>query len=190
MSTGAIAKLLAITPPGARQLLKTLREEQLVEYSDLVTGVGRPTHVWRLTDKGHARFPDRHADLTLALIQATRNVFGEAGLEKLIAMHAGTQRKHYRQVTSGKDGLIAKLRALASARSAEGYMAEVRMQPDGSYILAENHCPICAAANSCQGLCRSELTVFRQIFGNSAQVERVEHVLTGARRCAYRISPK
>ena len=33
-------------------------------------------------------------------------------------------------------------------------MAEVEPQDDGSLLLIENHCPICAAATSCQSFCR------------------------------------
>jgi predicted ArsR family transcriptional regulator len=72
-------------------------------------------------------------------------------------------------------------------REAEGYMAEAQAAEDGSVLLVENHCPICAAARACQNFCRSELDVFRRVLGPDVQVERVEHQLAGARRCAYRI---
>ena len=68
-------------------------------------------------------------------------------------------------------------------------MAEWRAEPDGSYLVAENHCPICAAARKCQGFCRSELAVFRAVLGSGVHVERTEHIPAGARRCAYRIVP-
>jgi len=38
-----------------------------------------------------------------------------------------------------------------------------------------------------QGLCRSELALFRAVLGPGVEVERTEHILAGARRCAYRI---
>ena len=63
-----------------------------------------------------------------------------------------------------------------------------RAQEDGSYLLLENHCPICAAAEACQGFCRSELLLFRALLA-PATVERTEHILDGARRCAYRVTP-
>ncbi|MGH2578525.1 MAG: MarR family transcriptional regulator, partial [Actinomycetota bacterium] len=44
-------------------------------------------------------------------------------------------------------------------------------------------------ARACQGFCRSELEVFRDVLGPGVEVERVEHILAGARRCAYRITP-
>eukprot|EP01034_Spumella_vulgaris_P034247 gene34247-42231_t len=86
---------------------------------------------------------------------------------------------------------LATRRAVEAAvlRDAEGYMAETEVQPDGSLLLIENHCPICAAATSCQGFCRSELQVFQRVLGEGCQVERAEHLLSGARRCVYVIRP-
>ena len=57
---------------------------------------------------------------------------------------------------------------------------------DGAYLLIENHCPICAAAAACQGFCRAELSLFEMLLA-PARVERLEHILAGARRCAYRV---
>ncbi|MGH7865744.1 MAG: hypothetical protein ACREQB_12195, partial [Candidatus Binataceae bacterium] len=70
----------------------------------------------------------------------------------------------------------------------QGYMAECSRRADGAYLLIENHCPICAAARSCQGLCRDELALFRAALGAGVEVERIEHILAGARRCAYLIA--
>ncbi|HAT30439.1 MAG TPA: MarR family transcriptional regulator, partial [Janthinobacterium sp.] len=74
-------------------------------------------------------------------------------------------------------------------RDAEGYMAESEPQADGSVLLIENHCPICAAARECQNFCRSELAIFQRVLGQDCSVERSEHLLAGARRCVYRIRP-
>ncbi len=59
----------------------------------------------------------------------------------------------------------------------------------GGFRLIENHCPICAAARVCQGFCRSELALFREVLGPGVAVERTEHLLAGGRRCAYRVTP-
>ena len=57
-------------------------------------------------------------------------------------------------------------------------------------LLVENHCPICAAAKACQQFCRSELRVFQEALGDDVTVERVDHILAGARRCAYLVCPR
>ena len=88
---------------------------------------------------------------------------------------------------AGAQDLETRLDRLTRLRAAEGYMAEWRPTEDG-YLLIENHCPICAAAAACQGFCRSELAMFRALLA-PASVERTEHVLAGARRCAYLVRP-
>lgn len=83
--------------------------------------------------------------------------------------------------------LQLQIERLAQLRSDEGYMAEVRLLPDG-FMLIENHCPICTAATSCQQFCKTELDVFQRLFEDKAVVTRTDHLLAGARRCAYKIT--
>lgn len=64
-------------------------------------------------------------------------------------------------------------------------MADSWREADGSFMLVENHCPICAAVTACAGFCRSELETLRAALGTD--VERGEDSLAGARRCAHRI---
>lgn len=189
-SAQTLAELLGLTSMGARRQLEAAQDKGLVEFADVADKVGRPSRRWHLTAAGHARFPDRHADLTLQLITQVRTLFGEAGLEQLIAAREHDSEALYRAVLErAPPGLAGKAGALAAAREAEGYMAEVEAQDDGSLLLIENHCPICAAASSCQGFCRSELQVFQRVLGDDCTVERAEHLLSGARRCVYRLRP-
>lgn len=189
LTAQALAAELGLTSMGARKQLQALEEKGLAETETQAQGVGRPVQLWRLSERGHGRFPDRHSDLTLQLLEQVRAVFGEAGLERLIQRREEQSEADYRQAMSGAEGLPQRLDALARIRSQEGYMAE--LQPDGAgWLLLENHCPICAAARRCQGLCRSELALFERVLGPAAAVERVEHALAdGGRRCVYRIVP-
>ena len=68
-------------------------------------------------------------------------------------------------------------------------MARAEPTAGGGWLLVEDHCPICAAATECQGFCRSELALFQRCLGPEARVERTEHLMAGARRCAYLIQP-
>ncbi len=183
------AVALAMTPAGAQQWLAQLATAALVVPEDRRHGRGRPRRYWRLSAKGHARFPDRHADLTLDIIESTRAVFGPDGLDKLIAHREAATLAKYGAALAKCVTLEERVAALAALRDAEGYMAHWETTPDGGFLLVENHCPICAAAAACQGFCRSELSIFRTVLGPGADVRRVEHVLAGARRCAYAIRP-
>lgn len=184
-----LAELLELTSMGARRQLEAALEKGYVSYEDLADKVGRPSRRWLLTDAGNARFPDRHADLTVQLIEQARAVFGPAGLDQLIGAREKAIEAHYQMEVDGKTDMTDRVQALADARDAEGYMAEVEAQADGSVLLIENHCPICAAARECQNFCRSELDIFKRVLGAQYEVERAEHMLAGARRCVYVIKP-
>ena len=184
----ALSNLLGLTSMGVRRQLEAAVDDGLVRFQDSAGKVGRPVRRWMLTDSGNARFPDRHAELTLDLIQGVRTLFGETGLEQLIALREEAGEHAYRARLAGKLTLDERVAALAEARSLEGYMAATEPRIDGSVLLHENHCPICTAAQACQQFCRSELDVFRRVLGPAAVVVRIEHQLEGARRCTYLVS--
>ncbi len=186
---GALAMRLGVSRQAARQQIDRLVAEGLVAEAGALGGrVGRPGVAWGLTEKGHARFPDTHAHLTVELIDAVRAEFGDDGLDRLVARREQAAAQAYAQALAGAADLEARLDRLAALRSAEGYMAEWRRESDGGYLLIENHCPICAAAAACQGFCRAELELFRMML-QPAHVTRTDHLLAGARRCAYRVTP-
>lgn len=189
LSTASIAAELGITVEAARQQIQKLMASGQIEGRQVSqAGPGRPSQSWGLTDAGNARFPDTHPQLTVQLLGSIRQLFGEAGLDKLIDQRAVETRENYLAALKSSKGLKARLTKLAEIRSAEGYMAE--LQKDGrDWLLLENHCPICAAARTCQGFCRTELQLFAEIVGEDGAIAREEHVLAGARRCAYRITP-
>jgi len=183
----ALAGACAITPMGAHKQLQSLQEQGLVSAHDQVDGPGRPKRLWTLTPAGHARFPDRHGELAVQLIRRAAAVLGPQALDRLISAREREQQADYDAALSGLATLGARVRRLADIRAREGYMA--RAEKDGkAWLLIEDHCPICAAAAACQGLCRSELQIFARCLGQGVRVERIEHVLAGGRRCAYRVS--
>ena len=187
-TAASLAQRLAVTAVAVRQMLDRLATAGLVSFEDRRSSVGRPKRHWTLTERGHARFPDNHAGLTLELLSAMEAVFGEAGRERLIAHREALTLASYRQRLAGVGSLADRVRCLAEIRTAEGYMAEMQSD-DAGILLIENHCPICVAATRCQSLCRSELDVFRAVLGADATIERLDHIAVGARRCAYRITP-
>ncbi|MBY3179346.1 helix-turn-helix transcriptional regulator [Rhizobium leguminosarum] len=185
----AIGDALGISGEAARQQLSKMAEEGLVEpVTVAASGRGRPRQLWHLTTSGNRQFPDGHAELTANLLGTLVEQLGAAALDTVISAREAETLKRYRQELSPAHDLAARVEALAGIRTREGYMADCWRQADGSFMLVENHCPICAAATACAGFCRSELETFRAVLG--ADIERSEHILLGARRCAYRITPR
>ena len=188
-SVKSLAKTLGVTTMGVRQHVAQLAADGLIEaLAEESQPRGRPAKPWKLTEKGHQRFPDGHAQVTAELILSVRELLGESAMDKIIEKRTRETFELYRRELEKFKTLASKISHLAEIRTNEGYMAEV-VELDGEFVLLEHHCPICIAAKSCQGFCRSELDVFRKLFDGSANVVREDHILNGARRCSYRITP-
>lgn len=182
-----IAKELKITKEGVRLQLVKFIEEGLVEPEAESKGVGRPQKFFRLTDAGNSKFPDTHAELTVRLIDIINNALGEDAMQIVIATNEAAVKTKYHNEIDPIDHLESKIEKLVEIRNREGYMAEYSKDAEG-FLFIENHCPICAAATSCQGFCSSELNTFRSVLGKDVIVNRISHIISGDRRCAYRIS--
>lgn len=183
----SLAAQLGISAMAVRQHLYALRAKGLVTYQEEQRPIGRPAKMWCLTPAAAPHFPDAHAGLTVNLLNAAEQTFGQEGVQLLVTRCAKQQIADYRSRIPARAPLQARLGALISIRNEEGFMAEVQRQRDGSFLLIENHCPISAAANVCPKLCDAEMEVFHAILGGDVTIERAEHMVTGARRCVYRI---
>ncbi len=188
-TASAIADAMGMTDVAARQHLTALEHAGRVRQDPQPPdGRGRPSMLWSIADPTDPLFPDRHADLTLNLIEAIRGTFGESGLNEVINARADQQVGQYKTALPPVSAsLKSRVHALADRRCEEGYMADVVQEKPGCYLLIEHHCPICAAARVCTGLCAAEMEVFRIVLGSGVQIERIAHLLTGADRCIYRI---
>lgn len=185
-----LSRQMGVSAMAIRQHLYDLRDDRLVTFREEARPLGRPAKLWQLTPAADRFFPDAHATLAVGLIDAMGRAFGPAGMNRLISERVKDQIAEYRKKVPVRAPLKRRLEALAKIRSLEGYMAEVRAEKDGSYLLIENHCPICVAARACQRLCGGELEVFQRVLGADVELERTEHIMAGARRCAYRVKPR
>ncbi len=189
MTAQALSEQLGVTAMAVRQHLYDLEDQRIVAFREQGQGAGRPAKYWYLTEAADRFFPDGHADLAVGLIHTVRAAFGEEGIQQLVAVRTKTQKKAYAKRMVSCNSVREKLEALADIRRDEGYMPDVETTPDGDFLFLERHCPICSAAQACSGLCSSELEVFRDVLGDGVEVERTDHILAGARRCAYRVHP-
>ena len=190
--TNELAEAIDTTDVSVRQHLQALAAEGLVTFrTKAPTGRGRPATTWQVTDAARAFLPDSHGELTVGLLAAVEATLGQAGLDQVLQTRGEQQAAEYSSAIPSDKTLAARVKALARLRERDGYMAEARRHGDGSWSLIEHHCPICAAAQHCQGICSVELDVFRRVLGEDVEVERTEHVLEeNGRRCVYRIRPR
>lgn len=184
-SASELADEFGVTDTAIRQHLDALERSGLVERVPTAPhGRGRPPLAWRVTPASANAFPDRHADLSVELIEAVRLHLGESALRAVLDARAERQRLEYSEAVAA-GSLLERVTALARLRTAEGYLAEAHESPDGSVVLVEHHCPIAGAARACGGLCGAELEVFRSVLGADVTVQRRQHLMAGDARCDY-----
>lgn len=94
-SAAELGEQLQMTSMGARQHLMTLEADGWVSFNDEARGRGRPVRLWHLTEQAWQRFPDSHSELTLQLIDNIQQLFGEVGMERLIAQREQQQLARY-----------------------------------------------------------------------------------------------
>ena len=186
-----LSKFMKQTTMGVRQHLTDMESKGLVSQTGTKKQTrGRPLNLWKLAARGHQRFTDGHNRIALELITTIAKLKGEEFLKDLVFSRNGSIQEHYEtKLNQTESQLGSQIIRLAELRTEEGYMAEVRLLPDG-WLLTENHCPIHSAAKQCVHFCDAELSCFQAAFEGKADIERIEHLLDGARRCTFKISPK
>jgi predicted ArsR family transcriptional regulator len=186
-SSSQLAERLKVTAMAVRQHLYDLATEKLVTVEERPVPIGRPVKYWQLTPEADRLFPEAYAELNVSLLDAMVDAFGEKGLRRVLDSRSERQQAAYGNRISPSASLSQKLQQLARLRTEEGYMAEVKPGSGGDFLFIENHCPICVAATKCRGFCEAEIALFRKVLGPGVEIEREEHIISGARRCAYRV---
>ena len=170
-----------------RRHLQGLRRDRLVKCRAKPASIGRPAMLWLLAPAAERFFPDRHADLVLRLLKGMTAAFGPSGVRALVASLVRAATESYGKEVPRRGPLQERLKALARKHSEEGYMAELQRDRDGGFLVCANHCPIRSGALASPDLCDVELRVFSNVLGPDVSIARVEHILAGDRRCAFRV---
>ena len=172
MTAAKLAEHMAMTAMGARQHLLQLQSEGIVKNEKRAEKVGRPSLYWHLTGAGHRQFTDTHDSFSSEILVAVRNTFGDAGVDRVLAAREDRILADYQLHLFDFDTLPERLAQLVTLREKEGYMASMQ-KTDAGFLLIEDHCPICHAAQTCRAICHSELDIFSRCFADLAKVTRV-----------------
>lgn len=185
-SLSDLARAFEVTVEGARFQMLRLEKEGMVMSSKTVTGRGRPQQIWALTHVGQSHFPDMHAALTVKLMEVMKETLGEQAVSKVITANGEKGTTKYLLQLEGITDLEERITRFVAIRSSEGYMAQL-IKDDEGFIFIENHCPIGAAAHANPGICCAEFKTLQTVIGDTVLIKRIEYIIEGGRRCAYRI---
>ena len=183
-----MAQALDLSVQAIRRHLRSLAEEGLAESSTAVSGPGRPSNLWRITERGRERFPDGSRRFALGLLESMRAILPEETLKQLLNQQAEEKAEQYRRKL-GDGSLQQRLEHLTHLRRDEGYFTSCSPEDDGcSWLLQEVHCSVQRIAEEFPVVCDQELLLIRSSVPD-CRVERVHWRLEGGHACGFRITP-
>lgn len=185
-TTSRLSELLHITLPGVRQQLRRLHEQGLVISGTSHKGVGRPEHLWSLTESGHEAFPRREGELLMQVLDVLQEQVGEAGLRKVVERCYRITEVRYRRTLAEAREPLERLRRLAAMREVDGYMPELQRVDEPTWSLIKHHCPIWAAVKVARVCCDCELGLLQRLLPE-ASVELKSTLRDGGHRCEFRV---
>jgi predicted ArsR family transcriptional regulator len=184
-----LAASLGASRTGVLQQLHALESDGLVSRKAVRHGVGRPRHVYDVTDAAQDQFPTNYDGLADGLLAAIRAIGGEALVDDVFEERRRLTSERVRQRMADRlpsdAPLVERARELAVIQDEQGYLAEVAIGSDGVIRLVERNCAIHHIAAGNGAACQAELDLFRDVLG--AEVERETHIVAGDRCCTYRI---
>jgi len=183
-----VADQLDMTVSGARQHLSALSRDGFVEAAETASAAprrGRKTLVYAATAAADAVFPKAYGELTNELLGYVADA-DPAMLDDLFAKRREHRIDAARARLASKRDLGAKVKELAQILDEDGYLASSERVSAGLYRIVEHNCAIWAVAQRYGQACTSELDFIRAVLPE-ATVERVQHMVAGAKRCAYEV---
>lgn len=190
-----LASHFNISLQAIRRHLKDLEDEELIDHQVAHGGMGRPSHVYQLSQKGRDRLPDRYDEFALSLLDTLAETVGKDQVSQILRKQWERKALEYRQRV-GTGALSERVANLVGLRRAEGYMAEwYDAEADSGdsqgdrFIITEYNCAISHIAESFPSVCGHELEMFA-IALQDCTVERTHWLVNGEHRCGYLIQAK
>jgi DeoR family suf operon transcriptional repressor len=183
-----VAEQLEITVSGARQHLSALVDDGLVVASEAPVETprrGRRALVYCATPASDSLFPMAYGELTNELLGYVADRDPEL-VDELFAKRREQRIVNARARLSTKRTLAAKVAELTQILDEDGYLASHEQVDPATFMIVEHNCAIWAVAQRYGQACASELDFIRTVLPE-ATVERVQHMVAGARRCAYEV---
>jgi predicted ArsR family transcriptional regulator len=183
-----LAEQLEMTVSGARQHLSALARDGLVEASERPAPTprrGRRALVYAATPAADSLFPKAYGELTNELLGYVGDT-DPALLDDLFAKRRANRIAAAQARLEGKATLGGRVAELTRILDEDGYLATWERVEPGVYRIVEHNCAIWAVAQRYGQACTSELDFIRAVLPGT-RVERVQHMIAGARRCAYEV---
>lgn len=155
-----------ISEIAVRRHLRELEQQGFVKKEVVKQDIGRPYHVYLLTEKGHQTFPNQYEQLPLELLKDLEDIQGKQAVTDVLAKRMEREKELFKEHIKSDD-FDEKIAAVAEIQDEKGYMIEYKKTAKGDYEVTNYNCPILNIASSYRQLCSNEKKVLSEVFTHS-----------------------
>ncbi|WP_170287665.1 helix-turn-helix transcriptional regulator [Aquibacillus halophilus] len=178
-----------ITDIALRRHIHTLEREGLIQSFQEKQTMGRPHHVYQLTDKGGELFPNQYQQFSVDLLKEVEEIQGIDFVYQLLASRTDKSIDEYKKLLEDVPDYNGKIKKLVQIQEDKGYMTELQENADGSYTLKQFNCPISNVAREYKGICGQELNLFEELLEDSS-IAATSCIVSGENCCSFLIGEK
>ncbi len=178
-SVSELAGAVGVKSVTIRHHLNSLQAEGLIEVEEQRQAVGRPVHLYRLSEKAERLFPQTYQLLVDGLLDQIKATLPPAEVQRLIGALAGALADDLRHELAGLPP-DARRERLVEWLERRGLTARWRQSEDG-LELVKYHCPYHAVGQRHPELCQIDEMLVGVVL--DAEVERATCLLSGDAAC-------
>ncbi|HEY9719556.1 MAG TPA: metalloregulator ArsR/SmtB family transcription factor [Trichormus sp.] len=182
VTVGDLCKILGITSMAVRRHLTALQSDGLIESRIVRQSRGRPTFMYKLTDKAETLFPSGFQNLAIDLLDLVYEQSGHKGVMELLNRRNERLAKRLRVRVENKTPR-ERVEEVSKIFTEFGYMTEWQPLPDGNFIIYQRHCAVHDLANQYRQLCVLEPRLMENLLG--MKVTRQQYILKNDPVCGY-----
>ena len=183
MTASEVAGELELTTTGIRRHLDALESEGLIAEQSVESG--RPARRFGLSESGRDHLPHTYDDLALSALRHLAEVGGRDAVRAFADTQvAGLENRCREAIAGAGTDPMARVEALASALSHEGYAASAETLASGGQ-LCQRHCPVAHVAAEFPELCTAETEVIGRLVGS--HVQRLATIARGDGVCTAHV---
>lgn len=175
-----------ISEIAVRRHIHELIQQGFLEKQSIKQKIGRPYYTYKLTEKGHATFPNENETLPLEILQDLEAVQGPQIVKKVLEKRMERERVEFQQVIAS-DCFDEKIATMVKIQEEKGFMIEYDQTITGDYEIRNYNCPIINIASTYQQVCSNEKKVLSDVFSESKVMSR-SCIATGGKYCKWIIT--
>jgi predicted ArsR family transcriptional regulator len=149
--------------------------------------VGRPEKLYRLRPKCEELFPEAGVDLTLAVLEGVKQIYGESAPEKLLFHHFQLLRDQWQPKVRVGKSMVEKATRLAGVRDKSGWFSKCHYDPSTGFRIEEFHSPMAKIYAKYPNAVRMEVQMLEQLLGTKVVRNEVA-TGKGRKRVVYEIA--